>query len=284
MSRAESKAPPASTPALPSQAVRTTISLLLFVHFFMLGGALLGNLSVTSNLMRKLVRVPGIHEYLSLLHLDTAFQYTLADERDHRVMVVLDVPADIKSPAAANQEEAANRLSPAQIAEHKSYALMPESAGPGIRRRRYLKLGQLLSQANEDSTLETYLAVALANGLLKEQEHPLPEKADPAFQNHIVCLEFAPQPLDIAQVPDAQRGLTAPRWQASAFDGIVYPSGDKWGVTSRVARSEASGSSPRRPVLPPQGKSAPASNGQTQPAVAPTGSAGTPLQPQQSGS
>ena len=260
MSRPLSKSPlPATEFTLPPWGVRTTISFLLFIHLFMLGAAVLGSLSTSSPLMDRLVSINGINQYLRLLHLNTAFQYSLADERDHRVVVALDVPADLKPARPASEGAAENVLTPAQVSQYTLLPLMPENATPGIRRRRYLKLGQLLSRANEDSTLETFLAAALANGLLNEKQIAPPQTLDKTKQNHLLCLELQPQTMDgLDQLPEADRDMASPRWQSTVFDGLVYPSGDQWSVTSRVNRSEASGTGPGRPTArPPARKNQP---------------------------
>ncbi|MCE9552677.1 MAG: hypothetical protein K8T91_04770 [Planctomycetes bacterium] len=256
MSRVPSKSPPISVqPTLPPWGLRTTISFLLFIHLFMLGAAVLGSLSTSSPLMDRLVSITGIHQYLRLLHLNTAFQYSLADERDHRVVIAVDVPTDLKPARPASEGVAENVLTPAQASQYTLLPLMPDNTSPGIRRRRYLKLGQLLSQANEDSTLETFLAAALANGLLGEKQLAPPTTLDKTKQNHLLCLEVMPQTMaGFDELPEADRDMTAPRWQNTVFDGLVYPSGDHWGVTSRVNRSEASGTGPGRPAARPPAK------------------------------
>lgn len=237
MSRAASKSPlPPIQPTLPPWGVRTTISFLLFIHLFMLGAGVLGSLSTSSPLMDKLVSIKGINQYLRFFHLNTAFQFSLADERDHRVVIAIDVPADLK-PARPAGEEAVNRLTPSQASQYSLLPLMPEDIGLGIRRRRYLKLGQLLSQANEDSTLETFLSESLANALLHEKQLVPPATLDKSKQHHLLCLELQPQAMDgLDQLPEAERNMASPRWQSTVFDGLVYPSGDRWSVTNRVNR------------------------------------------------
>lgn len=277
MSPVASKSPPSPVAALPPWGVRTTISFLLFIHFFMVGGAVLGSLSTRSQLMTNLVNIQGINKYLRLLHLNTAFQYSLADERDHRVAIALDVPADVKPVRPAGEVAAENLLTPAQLGQYTLLPLMPENVTPGIRRRRYLKLGQLLSQANEDATLETFLAAALANGLLNEKQLAPPATLDKTRQNHLLCLEIQPQSMDgLEQLPEGERDLAAPRWQTTVFDGLVYPSGTHWSVTNRVNRSEASGTAPRGPAgRPPANNNQPAAPADRKPAQS-TAPAATP--------
>jgi len=258
---------------LPAAGVRTLITFLLFVHFFMVGAAVLGNLDTTSPLMRGLINIKGIKQYLGLLHLNTAFQFPLADERDHRVVLALDVPADVQSPNPSADSDAPLRLTPAQVQQYNLLQLTPEHVSPGIRQRRYLKLGQVMSQVDQDPSL-AFLSEALANALLAQQNLAPPATVDKTRQNHLICLEFVPPPMDLEQVPESERGLTAPRWQSTVYDGWVYPSGDKWSVTGRVNRAEASGQAPR---IRPPAQTPPATEDKTKsapPATSATGQDG----------
>jgi len=257
-------------PPLPAAGVRTLITFLLFVHFFMIGAAVLGNLDTTSPLMRALINIRGIKQYLGLLHLNTAFQFTLADERDHRVLVALDVPSDLTAPGAAqnNDSDAPPRLTPAQVQSYKLIQLTPAKVSPGIRQRRYLKLGQVMSQIDQDPSL-AFLSVAMANALLREQDVVPPAEPDKTRRSHLLCLQFMPPAMDgLDQVPEAERQLTAPRWQSTVYDGWVYPAGDRWSVTERVRRSEASGMAPQR-IRPPV-KNPPGPAAETAPTSQPT--------------
>jgi hypothetical protein len=261
-----------NSPPLPAAGVRTLITFLLFVHFFMVAAAVLGNLDTTSPLMRALINIRGIKQYLGLLHLNTAFQFPLADERDHRVLLALDVPADLTAPGAAADSDTPPRMTPAQIEQYKLVQLTPENVFPGIRRRRYLKLGQVMSQIDQDASL-AFLSVAMANALLQEQGLLPPAEPDKTKRNHLLCLQYFPPAQDgFEQLPEAERKLTAPRWQSTVYDGWVYPAGDKWSVTERVRRSEASGAAPQR-IRPPVKKSSqPATEAapRSEPATSPT--------------
>jgi hypothetical protein len=211
--------------------------------------------------MSALVDIKGIRQYLALLNLNTAFEYKLADERDHRLLLVLDVPVRTEPARTATRSNPDDQdepppLTPAEIGGFKTIAVNENGISPGIRRRRYLKLGQLLAQSNDDSDMRSFLSAAIANGLLNgaldgNRIDP-PATADKLKKHHIVCLEFLPQPLDgLAQVPPAERGLDAHRWQQNTFDQYVYPGKGPWGawsVTRREGHKQTSGAVPVRPV------------------------------------
>ena len=245
--------PAARQPELPSSGVRTAISFLLFVHLFLLGGAVLGNLNIRSPLMAKLVSTPGIRQYLSILNLNTAFQFALTDEGDHQVLIALDVPQNSKP--AASDSEAEPRMTPAQLNAYKKVELMPQPVSPGIRKRRYLKLGQLLAQGSDETV--SFLAVALANGLLNEiQINPpaTPQNQGEKQEHHLICF-------DQVLIPLLPSGSDPAELRVTAFDRTVYPAGKSWGVTQPVNRSEASGAAggaARRPAMRPQGPVKPA--------------------------
>ncbi|MCE9547457.1 MAG: hypothetical protein K8T25_18450 [Planctomycetia bacterium] len=245
---------PTEDESLPPPGLRTFLSLVLFIQLFLVFAAVLGNLPQRSELMARIVSIPGISEYLTTLHLDTAFQFPLADERDSQVLLALDVPkppADAKPNPDADEgtedNPAVREVRPDKTADLQTVPLVPGKIWPGIRQQRYLALGRILSDRSETSDHATTLAAALADGLRREKGiKPPANKNDRHF---FVCRQIMPQPIaDFAEIPPADRdNPLAPRWLVNTYVRLIVPGDDAWTVTTPVAAFEST-SARKQPV------------------------------------
>ena len=124
------------SPGIPSQGVRTLITLLLFFHLFALLAGVAGNFGARSGLRRQLRESPGIQPYLRTLWMDTGYDFGLIYNNpydfDHTCQIELN-------PATTENEQGGNE----QI-ERTFVDLMPEGIWDGMRQRRYLALAQKL--------------------------------------------------------------------------------------------------------------------------------------------
>jgi len=153
----------AGSPAdpVPSSGLRTTLTLLLLLHFFALFVAVVSNFGARSGLRLQLREVPGVRTYLHLLNMDTAYNYHLVfgtrEDRDFQCELVL---APGQRPQTAGQ---------AGEDQRETVLLMPHDMWPGSRRRRYLMLSHNTAANVGDDQIESLLPAALASGMLRQR-------------------------------------------------------------------------------------------------------------------
>lgn len=136
-------------PHLPPEWVRTVLSLLIFIHLFTLGAALLGRLPVASELSRRLANVPFLAPYRQALFMDLPYSFALtrADtvDIDHTIEAVVELPEG-----------------PAQV------LVMPDpSISPGERARHWQRLGRNMAVYVGDPDLESILPSYVGKGLVE---------------------------------------------------------------------------------------------------------------------
>lgn len=134
---------------LPSEGLRTVLSLLLVVHLFILFVAVASNFLPASPIRRQLREVPLVQPYLRGLHMDLAYNYHLTygnpADFDYRLLIDLD-PATGADPIE----------------------LPPPGLQPRIRRQRYYQLTRSMAGFLEDDVMEGIVPRAVAAGLLAE--------------------------------------------------------------------------------------------------------------------
>ena len=119
------------SPGIPSQGVRTLITLLLFFHLFALFAGVAGNFGARSGLRRELRESPGIQPYLRTLWMDTGYDFGLIYNNPYDFDHVCQIELN---PTAIENEQT----------ERTFVDLMPEGIWDGLRQRRYLSLAQQL--------------------------------------------------------------------------------------------------------------------------------------------
>ncbi len=143
-----------ASPTTPSQGVRTTISLLLFLHLFALFVAIVSNARPVSPMRRQLRAVPVVEPYLRLLHMDLAYNYHLTYASEFDTDHFFELRLDGAAPDAA----------PQQIA-----LFPPPDAGTGLAAQRYRNLALNAAQAVGNPNVEGLIPQAVAQRLLQER-------------------------------------------------------------------------------------------------------------------
>ena len=133
---------------LPSEGVRTGLSLLLVVHLFVLFVAIASNFRPVSPLRAQLREVPLVRSYLQALHMDLAYNYHLTyagpSDFDYRLIVDLDPALEAES------------------------LVLPDPQMNPLRRQRFYQLTRTMSQFLEDDAREGILPESVAAGLLAQ--------------------------------------------------------------------------------------------------------------------
>lgn len=126
---------------LPSSGVRTFISYALFIHLFLLGATVIGNLPPTSPLRTQLGEIPGLRHYTELLAMNSGYNYHLTYGLSE------DTPQFVEITPPEGQDTEPLLFSPAEIS-------------PGLRRAHYRNL-----------LLEAYIRAEreLSEGLLPQR-------------------------------------------------------------------------------------------------------------------
>lgn len=142
----------AATTGELSTGVRTTISLLLFIHFFFILAAVAASFAPVSPLRAEFGR-RFFRAYPETLYQDLAYNFHLTyaelDDTDHAL--VLDLPA------TEGQAEAVQ-------------VVLPEPGlQPGIRRRRYQMLAYYLTQSSENDEIGALLPRAVGSRVMNER-------------------------------------------------------------------------------------------------------------------
>jgi hypothetical protein len=162
MASSQPHSPAAQDPAAPlSDAARTVISLLLFVHLFALAVTFFGNYEGSdlvsaqargSSLVPRLQAV--IRPYTYPLWLDWPLQnhltYGAAFDFDHYVEVAIAPTEDTTEPEVLRLPE--------------------ESAGPGLRANRFRRLAWYVARLAEDRERSEVLPLAIGGGIAKQHD------------------------------------------------------------------------------------------------------------------
>lgn len=139
----------AAEPPLPSETVRTILSLLIFIHLFAVGAALFGRAMVSSELGRKLANVPLLSGYRQLLDMDLAYAFPLT--RAETADVDHEIEATIQLPDGSTQT-----------------VVMPDPAiGSGERARHWRQLGLNMAIFLENDDMLSMLSSQIGAGLLR---------------------------------------------------------------------------------------------------------------------
>jgi hypothetical protein len=154
-----------STPGMPSQGVRTAITLLLMLHLFALFVAVSSKARVLGTPANdeftyrrsQLRNVPFVKSYLQLLHMDLSYAYNLTYaspfDTDHVFEIELDWTGE------THGDEAVKRQLP------------PADMGRNLRRHRYQKLARFAAfyTEQENSSLESTIPHAVARTMLADE-------------------------------------------------------------------------------------------------------------------
>lgn len=199
---------------LPSQGVRTIVTLLLFVHLSALAIAVLVNFGTYRSALRnQLGEVPGIRSYLHGMHMDTAYNYQfvlgLQEDWDHTCEILLETPEGFQGQAD-------------EIAALESLPLIPEGTWLGMRRRRYLMLGLHTALNLGDDGRESLLPTALANGML--HRHGVTDGV-----HRFRCRNLMPLTMNNMSSADSeQRDPYNPQLYADVYQADLLPSRNGW--------------------------------------------------------
>ena len=205
------------SPGIPSQGVRTLITLLLFFHLFALLAGVAGNFGARSGLRRQLRESPGIQPYLRTLWMDTGYDFGLIYNNpydfDHRCQIELN-------PATGGNEQA----------ERTFVDLMPKGIWDGMRQRRYLALAQKLRLHLGDNNEEADLVAALAGGMLR--------KANVENGTHLFrCLIQQTQDLvSLEEIAPEMRDPEHEEWFATFYEADLILDQNRWSPSKREDR------------------------------------------------
>ncbi len=146
---------------LPSELVRSVITLVVFIHLFILFSGAFARTRVSSDLFRGLHNVPGFTKYLGLLHMGSySFHLTYNGtlDQDYNCEVVLDW----RDGLAVDSDE--------YRALRKLKLYDEQGIFPPTRRRRYQMLAySVAANVGADSAVESQLPLAISRRLLAEQ-------------------------------------------------------------------------------------------------------------------
>jgi hypothetical protein len=225
-------------PAGETSALRSVISLVLFIHLFCMAVVLSSNFR-RSALQARLVTV--IAPYTQLLHLDpnfTPYYFTLGRPADDDTWLVIDLYADANLPV--NEQPVVQTVR------------LHESAGAWLgNRRRYMQLAQMLAASadpeteNDDITSE--IAKPVGVWLIRATKNG---------RAVVRCVRRMSQPYDLAVL---NPGFPPDRPTDAAYDATLYEA-DVWideddvpQVQKRVSRAEAAPRQTTPPAAPGPG-------------------------------
>lgn len=144
-------------PALPSQTFRTVVSLLLFVHLFALGVAMLSNPrdGMASRLLYRLGQVRLLSSYLEVLWMDMSYDY-------FHTYGPLEFVAPLGTDHLAEIE--------LKYADGRSETLNSPADGlfPPQRKRRYMNLWNNAARTVGQQAAESLLPATIAKSLLTQ--------------------------------------------------------------------------------------------------------------------
>ncbi len=215
------------SPGIPSQGVRTLITLLLFFHFFALFAGVAGNFGARSGLRRELRESPGIQPYLRTLWMDTGYDFGLIYNNpydfDHTCQIELN-------PATTENEQGENEQAGSEQIERTFVDLMPEGIWDGMRQRRYLALAQKLRLHLGDNNEEADLVAALAGGMLR--------KANVENGTHLFrCLIQQTQDrVGLDEIAPEMRDPEHEDWFATFYEADLILDQNRWSPSKREDR------------------------------------------------
>lgn len=203
-SSAKSAAPATSDNRLPSEAVRTVVSLLLFVHLFILVTGILSN-EVPSQLETKIGDLLGFRQYRQALSMDLPYSYYFTRGVDAGGELDIDYAllAEIKQP---DGQKVAVELPAADM-------------WPRQRFHRYQRLAQRVAElagedAPEPDNLELLLG-AVSGALLRSHD---------ARSLDLRCRGQLTPPAMEEYRPNDPAGIPGTR---DAYDGHAFLAGDR---------------------------------------------------------
>ena len=215
---------PEESPRLPSQGVRTLLSLLLFFHFFAILAGISGNFGARSGLRRQLRASPGVQPYLHTLAIDTGYGHDLisntADDWDHLCQIVIEPPADFDG-----SSEAAENL--------KKIDLIPEGTTPwGLQKKRYLMLGTWLSAVQGDNNEEAALVSAIAGGMLREAG------VESGAHRFLLLSQQTQDMVSLDEMEPAIRDPNHPGWFDTVYNADLILDENRWSPSKRGGQGE----------------------------------------------
>ncbi|MCL6501647.1 MAG: hypothetical protein K6T86_03100 [Pirellulales bacterium] len=174
----------------PNQAVRTTVTFLLFLHLCALAIGVASRNASPSPLAFQLRAVPGIRPYLQMLAMDLSYQYQISYYQPARV----GPPALLEAAPEDTDHFFELELGrgdgpPLQV------RLPPRGMQPPLRRKRYQRLAVNTALLVEDDTLAGLIPRAVAARLVHETG---------ADSGRIACRRVYPRPMDAWQSNNPQ--------------------------------------------------------------------------------
>ena len=201
----EKSAGAVNSKAQTSELTRNILTLLLLLHFFALGVAIVSNFGARGGLRMHLRKVPGVRPYLQLLNMDTAYDYRLVhgtrEDWDFQCEVVSDSDED-------------------------AIQLVSQDLWPGIRLRRYLMLSHHAAVNVGDDPIESILPAALASGMLRRHG-----RSEGSFLFR--CLGLEPLGLE-----DEERRPDRTFLTSTVYEADLLPAAGGWEPAKRSAVSE----------------------------------------------
>ena len=153
--------PEAADLQLPSEGVRSVITLLVFIHLFILFASAFASTQVSSDLFRGLFNAPGFSQYMGLLHMGSYSFHLTHDsdfDKDHNCEIVLDWRGDL-----AEDSDEFRALKKIELYDE-------QGTFPPTRRRRFQRLAYFAAENTGDPVSESRLPLAIARHLLAEQK------------------------------------------------------------------------------------------------------------------
>jgi hypothetical protein len=246
----QSEPDPGTTP-LPSQGFRTVVSLLLFVHLFCLGVAMLSNPrdAMASQLLFKLGRVRLLSAYLEVLWMDMSYDY-------FHTYGPMEFVAPLGTDHLAEAE--------LKFADGTTQTLVsPESRAFPLRFRRYQNLWNNAARTIGQQSTESVLPAMITESLLKRTGA---ESVTLRIKRHL------PMGMDQARSTETKaRDPFDPRYYQTLYTGYGQLSNGKPVFQKLQAAGDvapAAGQSPAAPSAPPAGATAP-SSGSSRPVLPP---------------
>lgn len=213
--------PDDATDGLPSQGVRTVVSLLLVFHLFGLLVAIASNNGdLSSALQLQLRRVPLLMNYLQFLDMDLSYDFALTQDTifniDHAVSVEVSLPD--------GGSEQVN--------------LPDDSTWPGTRYRRYQNLAENMAVLSGDPDREALLPRAIAASVMNR--HGVDE-ANITLRGHYIL-----RPEDVYSSDLSMRDPYHERRYRTVYSAKVLRDGDQVGLV-KTSSDELPGESPNAP-------------------------------------
>lgn len=222
MSDPQPSAPHDDAPdGLPSQGVRTVVSLLLVFHLFALLVAIGSNSGdLSSSLQLQLRRVPLLMNYLQFLDMDLSYNFALTQDTildiDHAVTVEFSLPDG----------------------GSEQVSLPDDSMWPGTRYRRYQRLAENMADLALDPDREALLPRAIAASVMSR--HGVDE-ATITCRGHYIL-----RPEDVYSSDLSLRDPYHERRYRTVYSAKVLRDGDQVGLV-KTSSDELPGESPNAP-------------------------------------